>query len=274
MVMAVIQAEEEDDEGFGDFKFVSATATTTTMSPNATAASNRISDDDWSDFVVFNRSPQIKSDPKPPASSNYPEPFDFFADRATAQRSADTAPTGAVPEKSKWVKPSGAIPMSIFGEDEPEEGGSGVDDSSFKSAAGFSNHSNGDPVKKAPNSSSPVGLNDLIASLYNKNHQISHPADGSGVSLSSNGREPAELDAGIGLKVELNPKPISNGFDSNSSNRNEEHDGEDEWEFRAADAEERTNGENTMVYNRKLNFFYVQCFILQFNSHSLVGCWK
>ncbi|KAK4795361.1 hypothetical protein SAY86_013355 [Trapa natans] len=50
-----------------------------------TAASTRISDDDWSNFVSFNVSPQIKSDPNLTAPENPSEPFDFFADLATSQ---------------------------------------------------------------------------------------------------------------------------------------------------------------------------------------------
>ncbi|KAK4753209.1 hypothetical protein SAY87_022007 [Trapa incisa] len=252
MAMVDILAEEEDDEGFGEFKFISTITTTT--SPNPAAASNRISDDDWSDFVSFNVSPQIKSDPNPPASTNPPEPFDFFADLATSQRSADTSPIGTVPEKSKWAKLSGAIPLSIFGEEEAEEDGSGGDVSSFNDAADFSNRSNGDPVRKAPNLSSPVGLNDLIANLYNQNHQTSHPSDGTRVSLTSNGREPAKLDEGIGLKVELNPKQISNGFDSKTSNRNEAQDDEDELDLRVEDAEPN-KGENAMGNQNKADDF-------------------
>lgn len=243
--MARIQVEEEEDEGFGDFKFVTTTGTTATaMSPNPAAASNRLSDDDWSDFVSFNGSPHIKSDPEPPASSNSLKPFHFFTDHATAQRSADMTRAGAVAEKSKWVKPSGAIPLSIFGEEEAEEDGSGVDDSSFNGSAGLFNYSNGDPVRKAPNLSSPVGLNDLIANLYNHNQ-----------SSTLNCGEHQELDSGIGLKAELNPKPISSRFDFDKGDGSEEHDDEDEWEFRAADAETRVNGENSKVNLCQLIYF-------------------
>ncbi|KAK4794205.1 hypothetical protein SAY86_012199 [Trapa natans] len=99
------------------------------------------------------------------------------------------------------------------------------------------------------------------------NHGLSHPSDGSSISLTSNGREPAKLDAGIGLKVELDPKHISNGFDSNTSDRNETRDDEDEWKFRAAGDETRTDGESAMVEgNMRELFLEVE---LKFESEKL-----
>ncbi|OWM85370.1 uncharacterized protein LOC116209946 [Punica granatum] len=245
-------AEEEDDEGFGEFKFVPTTAA---VSPNPAAASNGLADDYWSDFLSFNGSPRVESNPKPPPTQNSVEPFDFFGDRATAQRSAEATSTGTVPEKPKWVKPSGAIPLSLFGEEEEkeeeEEAGSGAVGASLNSATGLSNDSNGDPAKGAPNLGSAVGLNGFIVTLYNQNQHSGAPANESGLNLTSNGGILQELDAGIGSQAELNPKPILNGVDFNMSNGNGEKDEEDEWEFRAADAETRVKGENLNGDQRK-----------------------
>uniref|UniRef100_A0A2N9EVN7 Synergin gamma C-terminal domain-containing protein n=1 Tax=Fagus sylvatica TaxID=28930 RepID=A0A2N9EVN7_FAGSY len=116
-------------------------------------------------------------------------------------------------QKSGWTKPRGAIPLSIFGEEEIE--GSGVDESRVGDGATVF----AQEKKKKPD----LGVNDLIANLYNRNRE----------SESKNG---SQLDFnGSGLNV--------NGSDSNGNkgfiddDDGDDDDDDDGWEFKAAEME-------------------------------------
>jgi hypothetical protein len=115
-------------------------------------------------------------------------------------------------QKSGWAKPRGAIPLSIFGEEEIE--GSGVDESRVGDGATVF----AQEKKKKPD----LEVNDLIANLYNRNRE----------SEKQNG---SELDFnGSGLNV--------NGSDSNGNkgfidDDDVDVDDDDGWEFKAAEME-------------------------------------
>ncbi|KAI8547927.1 hypothetical protein RHMOL_Rhmol07G0233300 [Rhododendron molle] len=104
------KAEEDDDEGFGDFTFASSDQ----INGRKPTISN--DDDDWGDFV---ESPLRSA---PPAgifnaqSSKPSDPSGCFPDQSRS--TTESAPGRA---ESHWVKPRGALPLSIFGDAEQEE---------------------------------------------------------------------------------------------------------------------------------------------------------
>lgn len=138
-----------DDEDFGDFVFSSPSSSSYTPSffpySNPTVLStSSANDEDWGDFVAS----ELGSHSLQPQSSS---PF--------------TPPFNSSPPSSKaWVKPNGAIPLSIFGEEEAEaadpvtlEGSEGFENG-FGSYS-FSTHSSARPATSGK-------LNDLIEKLY------------------------------------------------------------------------------------------------------------
>ncbi|KAH7845357.1 hypothetical protein Vadar_001102 [Vaccinium darrowii] len=205
------KAEEDDEEGFGDFTFASSFSTSTLHSDQINGPKSTIhngDDDDWGDFV---ESP-LRSTAL--VSSKPSEPFGFFSDQS--QLTTESASTLAEPAKTQWVKPKGALPLSLFGDVEQEEEESGVVDPPFKNSAvdiktesnserisnlyskvqpikaenGFDSNSNvSDPkvIEKNPilNGASSRGM-DSILNLFAGNDDIQSPQidTASGVSLN------------------------------------------------------------------------------------------
>ncbi|KAI4343225.1 hypothetical protein MLD38_027753 [Melastoma candidum] len=151
-------------------------------------------DDDWSDFAAAGT-------------------VDSATDRATVDRKPiepssriDNAPVG-------WGKPGGAIPLSIFGEEETDDGEAGDDPG--VAVDGSEEVRRGD-VKQ-------VDVKDLIANLYGLDGMTSSTSlPGTGLEFVANGK--------VGGPV----SEIGCGGD-------EVVDEDDEWEFRAA-PEETANG--------------------------------
>ncbi|KAF3944434.1 hypothetical protein CMV_029092 [Castanea mollissima] len=117
-------------------------------------------------------------------------------------------------DNSGWVKPRGAIPLSIFGEEEEEEEGSGVDESRVGDSATVFPL---EKKKKKPD----LEVHDLIAGLYNRDRATENR---NGSAVNSNGSA---------LNV--------NGSDSNGNNGfidvDDDDDDDDGWEFKAAELE-------------------------------------
>lgn len=215
--MADNLAEEDDDEGFGDFKFAAAVP-----SP-APGHSSFLSDDYWSGFVGLNDAGLTPSRSSPSIASNYQDKFGFYMDHAVTQ------PSLAIPSepvKPKWAKPSGAIPLSIFGEDEKEEQVANGENGSF-------HYTNDDLVKKDSISKKSVGLDDLIADLLNQNQQIAS-TNTINENLATNAENLQKKDTEIGSGTGLNPDSGLNGW-AFSAPEEEELDDENDWEFMAAD---------------------------------------
>nr|GMD22204.1 probable serine/threonine-protein kinase DDB_G0282963 isoform X1 [Ipomoea batatas] len=116
---------EDDDDSFGDFTFAS-------FPPNAPQSTIEDDDDDdeWGDFVDFS------------PGSNQPSQTKPFHPLAQTDSS----------KTAQWVKPPGALPLSLFGEAEDDE----EDKSAHIQTKKLSNGSN----------------TDIIASLYNHNPQF------------------------------------------------------------------------------------------------------
>ncbi|XP_004139183.2 uncharacterized protein LOC101210593 isoform X3 [Cucumis sativus] len=234
--------DDDDDDNFGDFNFGSNHPDPI----NNRTSSTTIDDDDWGDFV--DHSSQIGdhfdlSRPQPSPNSNL----------------SDTSPA------IQWAKPQGAIPLSIFGEEEEkEEMGSDV----VGSSVGFGEISfvgkESGSAKKGGSLGVGVGIDDLISNLYGPNHQIKA---GSPLKSSmafdplnfNNSLDLKSIDSnfnvngvhsygsqtnfdGDALNFEANGV-MSNGFQSELKNVGESIEEDDEevddfdgWEFKAAES--------------------------------------
>lgn len=179
--------DEEDDESFGDFKFASY--------PNQPLPSTSA----WGNFV--NHSNHINGT----TTSKPSDPFTVSPD-----------PLGKTANKAR----GGAIPLSIFGEEEDDEPVSDSNSNEF-----FSN--GGGVVKKGSDSNGSVGISDLISNLY-------HQQNGSGSASMSN-------------VVPTSPKNL------NVNDLNQDEDDEDDgWEFKSAERETGNNNLNAKVNWMKL----------------------
>lgn len=141
------------------------------------------------------------------------------------------------------MKPTGALPLSIFGEfeeEEEEEGGSAAEATVPYVVTVLSNHKRTDPGRKG----SDLNRNNLIANLYNQNQQIKNHY---GSSLNSNVSELNTNGSNLNLNgLYLNP----NGLGSDLVEGNDRFDDDDEygeWEFKAAKAESLIGNGDSIV---------------------------
>ncbi|XP_065852131.1 uncharacterized protein [Euphorbia lathyris] len=162
---------DDDDDGFGDFKFAPSNTTVPSHPPmmnghDISANNNDDDDDDWGDFVNHGGLFHAMSLPRFP---NHLDPFRLRTDQKVEDedselRQPDSAP-GRASGMAQWTKPTGALPLSIFGEIE-EERRSGAGDPSFSDGgSSLFSSKNVDSVKKV----SGPNVNDLIANLYKQN---------------------------------------------------------------------------------------------------------
>ncbi|KAG6467362.1 hypothetical protein ZIOFF_074835 [Zingiber officinale] len=136
---------DDDDGGFGDFKVASVNH------PFPSRPQQDDDDDDWGDFMV---SPMGSNGP---VGSPSPPPsiFDAFP--------SDPAPGDKMPTKGAklWEKPRGALPLSIFGEEEADE------PQTIEPPVIFSpSFSSSGPAKDRKGVVAGGELKDLITSLY------------------------------------------------------------------------------------------------------------
>lgn len=207
-------AEEDDDEGFGEFKFVLNHSSETFSSNQNNARDLTFDDDDWGDFVDNNSSqfPNLVEKPlqfevfngvshtqSPPITSRVLpllDPVDCFSDHSTK-------PT----VEKQFEKPKGALPLSLFGDVEEEEEESGVAGSSTDDAAGFFTNQQVDTVETKSSLPPDAALKDIIINLYNQKEQGE-----------------AERSNFSGL----------NALEKDLVNGNDAYDDEDSWEFKDA----------------------------------------
>lgn len=169
-------ADDDDDESFGAFTFASSSkfhqsphlphhinglkfpitpdSTQQKLSVAVVSGNNVEDDDEWGDFV---ESPVASAASSRTTSSKPFDPFNFFPSNSLLQ--SESASDGGADSRGKiesektpaaatqWVKPKGAIPLSIFGEfDEEEEGekpkGSDPHDSNGKDSSNVGNVKN------------------------------------------------------------------------------------------------------------------------------------
>ncbi|XP_057513364.1 uncharacterized protein LOC130795337 isoform X2 [Actinidia eriantha] len=222
--MVDAKAEDDDEEGFGDFTFASYpnhVVHSDQMNGRKSTADND-DDDDWGDFVVSPLRSQFSNAQSARNTSGASKPFDpfgFFADQPS--QSTGSVSTRAESEKTQWVKPKGALPLSIFGDVEQEEEGTGAVDPPVADAKDSvtANGRNG--------SSGYTGLafNDIIGNMYNQNQQIKSE---NGFESDSNGSNSNGLNMNSNLNVNgsnynglnMNSNSNVNGLISNSSGSN------------------------------------------------------
>ncbi|XP_061338019.1 uncharacterized protein LOC133284900 [Gastrolobium bilobum] len=151
-------------------------------------------DDDWGDFV--NHSNQI--------NGGFSKPFEPFG-VSPHKHANDNNGIAVLAEK-----PRGAIPLSIFGEEEEEE------------PASAHVFSNSDAVKKGSATNGSIGISDLISNLYyQRPPQMNSDKNGS-----------------ISISNVAAPNPNADGLmNSNASNLNSDTEDEDGWEFKSAEWE-------------------------------------
>ncbi|KAL6989674.1 hypothetical protein U1Q18_015425 [Sarracenia purpurea var. burkii] len=229
--MVDTKAEEDDDEGFGDFTFASFPNNAPHSDPINTRKSTADKDDDeWGDFVESPLRSEISSGlsvTQSPSNASRPskpfDPFMFFSDHSTKPSQSVATPTGSVPsraesEKSHWEKPKGALPLSIFGdmeqEEEKEEEQFGVADppvGGSKVSLGDKNSVNG---RQGSDVFIGLAFNDIIGNMYNQSQQIKAE---NGLKLDSNG----SISNVIGTNPNLNGMNSNmNGLISTSSGLN------------------------------------------------------
>ncbi|XAR52584.1 hypothetical protein NMG60_11020730 [Bertholletia excelsa] len=182
-------AEEEDDDSFGDFTFASfsnhALGSDQINSRKSTSgvANN---DDEWGDFVETPLRSVVSATQPASNASEQSKPFDpfgFFPDHSA--KPAQLSESVAIHDKSErteWVKPKGALPLSIFGDAEQEEEESDVVDPMVVDTGNkhASNVSNGSKVLMG------LAFNDIIANLYSQNHGINAENESNSNSNGSN----------------------------------------------------------------------------------------
>jgi hypothetical protein len=180
--------DEEDDESFGDFKFASF--------PNQQFPSTSVENNGWNGFN----------------GTNSTKPFDPFtvSSDPLEKRVSDTNGVSVQSNKAR-----GAIPLSIFGEEEDEEPVSSSGD--FFSSNGAGSYLNG----------GGVGVSDLISNLYYQQPQVN--SQNGSVSISN---------------VEA--------VNSNSNDLNQDEDDDDGWEFKSAEWENGSRNLNVKVKWLKL----------------------
>ncbi|XP_028770870.1 uncharacterized protein LOC114728176 isoform X2 [Neltuma alba] len=261
--MADNLADDDDDESFGDFKFVSF--------PNQPVQNNGkdlpADDDEWGDFM--NYSNQINGGsahtPNGLFSSNFPSnsanTYNFFDPLQVSQdltqknsspvneiNRVELAPTPAEPEKLRWNKPEGALPLSIFGEEEVEEERTSGN-LPFGDEANVFSKKIGDSVKKESDSNGAIRINDLIANLYNQLPQINYDNGSISVlSVSDLNLPGASSNIVSSITTMAASNVDANGLNSiinslNSDSVDELDDtGDDDggWEFKCAESEIRT----------------------------------
>ncbi|XP_008790993.1 uncharacterized protein LOC103708018 isoform X2 [Phoenix dactylifera] len=178
---------DDGDDGFGDFKVAASSSSSSFAAPSPALPSlfpdpappPLPEDDDWGDFVVG--SPGSHA-----SSQNPPLPFDRFPDAAPIAAPQDAADAGKA-----WEKVRGAIPLSIFGEEDVEEPDTLDPPTLFGS--GFSSSSLKSPAKNEIGSGADVGLKDLIANLYGQAGTVG----GVGYEEAKVGSDPVDGDDGF-----------------------------------------------------------------------------
>ncbi|KAI4349989.1 hypothetical protein L6164_010522 [Bauhinia variegata] len=259
--MADNQAEDEDDESFGDFKYVSY--------PNQPTYSNQMNgstvdddDDDWSDFITNTNQINDVLEPFPSQSPSKisrqvsEDHSHNIAPHTNKLGQIELAPRPAELEKSRWTKPQGALPLSIFGEGEDDE--PAASNLAFANDADVFFNKAGDSVKKGSDSSGSFIINDIISNLYNQSPQLNSENGSisilSGAYLNAFGAS-FNGNSSISTVAASPPNPDANGLNSNISNLNsdsvdgyEDNDDDDDgWEFKCAEPEIQNKSHNIKV---------------------------
>ncbi|CAJ2628679.1 unnamed protein product [Trifolium pratense] len=187
--------DEEDDESFGDFKFASFS--------NQQFPSTSVQNNGWGGFNG--------------TTTTASKPFDLFTVSSDPLAKRVNVTNGVSVQANKA---RGAIPLSIFGEEEDQEPVSGSGD--FFSSNGGGVVKNGSGLNGGVGGG--VGISDLISNLYHQKTQVSS-VNGS-VSMSNVDSSNRSDDGAMKLNV-----------NANDLNRDEDEEDDDGWEFKSAEWE-------------------------------------
>ncbi|XP_031281329.1 uncharacterized protein LOC116139819, partial [Pistacia vera] len=184
--------EDDDDEGFGEFTFAPITVHSNPKI-NGSGHHGKV-DDDWGDFVTPASLSRCETLPVKSL-----DPINLSSDRRTDSLKTDAAQPDSAPSRirDQWEKPKGALPLSLFGEEEKEDD-SGAPGLLFNGAPELK--------KTEKKMGSELNASYLISNLYLGSEQ-SKVGNRSGLNLDSNGldlkRSAANLDSnGSALKLE------------------------------------------------------------------------
>ncbi|KAJ0013596.1 hypothetical protein Pint_19898 [Pistacia integerrima] len=184
--------EDDDDEGFGEFTFAPITVHSNPKI-NGSGHHGKV-DDDWGDFVTPASLSRCETLPVKSL-----DPINLSSDRRTDSLKTDAAQPDSAPSRirDQWEKPKGALPLSLFGEEEKEDD-SGAPGLLFNGAPELK--------KTEKKMGSELNVSYLISNLYVGSEQ-SKVGNRSGLNLDSNGldlkRSAANLDSnGSATKLE------------------------------------------------------------------------
>ncbi|KAK4739215.1 hypothetical protein R3W88_002912 [Solanum pinnatisectum] len=147
---------EDDDDSFGDFTFASFSTNSLNTQFTPPKSITPSEDDEWGDFVEY----PSGSEPSTASSLTQSKPFDPFGfSPNTASVSESPSNSEQTKKTSGWVKPSGALPLSLFGEEENAE-----EEEKEKPAKEDTNTK----VRNGSNANLGYGFDSTISYLYNQ----------------------------------------------------------------------------------------------------------
>ncbi|XP_009592358.1 uncharacterized protein LOC107788892 isoform X2 [Nicotiana tabacum] len=141
---------EDDDDSFGDFTFASTNSLNTQFTLPPKSIDPSAEDDEWGDFVEH----PSGSEPSTASSLTQSKPFDPFGNSPSVSESG-------------WVKPCGALPLSLFGEAEAED-----DDVDKEKQKPAEENTNTKVRNNGSNSNLGYGFDSVISNLYNQDHNL------------------------------------------------------------------------------------------------------
>ncbi|CAA6654150.1 unnamed protein product [Spirodela intermedia] len=197
-VVPMFMSHEEEDDDFGEFEF--AASASASLSPNlppnygisnqaqrGPVAGEGDDDDEWSGFLENTLQPELFWNPRQPAPPTTLSSHSFFSFDPLPGLQAPTPDLTPISSETtvgvekEWQKPSGALPLSLFGGDEEEDAGEGSSstfDPPFPAISGGLFGSSVSPVTNGLASAPSGDLKDLIAGLYGRQDNISPAASG------------------------------------------------------------------------------------------------
>ncbi|KAK4402202.1 hypothetical protein Sango_0960900 [Sesamum angolense] len=223
-------AEDDDAGTFGEFAFASFQSNSQSNAPDSLPQEEEEDDDEWGDFV---KSPQQSEPSHPSLKGHHP---------------SESPPS--------WVKPSGALPLSIFGEAEEEEDNSAVagDLNQGKSSV-VAGHFTSTLADKDVSNSHKFSFDDLYngfsqikpekAPGANATGWVDSVANGVYSSSNQNAARSAVVESknvDLDTIVELD---MNGQLDASATAVDD--DGDDGWEFKDAYSESRAEEVNTNV---------------------------
>ncbi|XP_041017283.1 uncharacterized protein LOC121259671 [Juglans microcarpa x Juglans regia] len=223
-------ADDDDDESFGDFHFASFPnpaahfASTIVKGTNASTSSSP-SPFSWGEFITT---------PKHELPSGATHPI-YPPNNNSFSKTDPREPDRIEPGTAQWVKPTGVLPLSIFGEFEEElteERGFG--------ASVIVNNKKSDSGREGSNSS----VNDLITNLYSQNQQIKTQK---GSSLNSNESDFSTNGSNLSInRLDSNSNGLGSDLADGNDGLDDDND-DDGWEFKVAEPEAQIGNGDSKV---------------------------